>query len=139
MDVGSGAGFPGLVAACVRPDVQLTLVDSRQKACSFLDAASAQASLCNVRVVNERVEQLANSDAEAGSYGAVMSRGVDLVPLLESIRALTTPSGALFMMVSGRQSVPESELVGAGFLIASELTYTLPTGEGRRIVCYAPA
>ena len=136
MDVGSGAGFPGLVAACIRPDLRISLVDSRQKACSFLEAASATIGLPNVRVLNARIEDLPGRPAEAGSYGIVLSRGLRLAPYLPAIRTLLGQRGEILMMLSTGQEVPESELEPLGFRQTAVHAYTLPSGERRRIVRY---
>jgi 16S rRNA (guanine527-N7)-methyltransferase len=139
MDVGSGAGFPGLVIACVRPTVRVTLVESREKASSFLDAAAARIGLGNVTVVNARVEDLASRREEAGSYGVVMSRGVRMAPILPAVHTLLTASGTLLLMLAGGQDAPEKSLVDAGFRPEGERSYTLPSGERRRIARYGRA
>ncbi len=54
-DFGSGAGFPGLVLAMARPDIQVTLVESDQRKCSFLQAVSRETKT-PVRVENRRIE-----------------------------------------------------------------------------------
>lgn len=47
-DIGTGAGFPGLVLAIARPDIQVHLVESDAKKCEFLKTVSRETSLCNV-------------------------------------------------------------------------------------------
>ena len=54
IDVGSGAGFPGLPIAIARPDLQLTLLEATRKKCDFLRHIIAALSLGNVSVVNAR-------------------------------------------------------------------------------------
>ena len=56
IDVGSGPGFPGIPLAIVRPELQVTLLDSSSKKCAFLEQARAELGLANVRVACERVE-----------------------------------------------------------------------------------
>lgn len=138
LDVGSGAGFPGLVAACVLPHVEVTLLDSRQRACSFLEAACAGMGLSNARVENARVEEAAARLEERSAYDVATSRGVSLPPLLSSVRSLLHPTGSLLMMLSGRQAIPEGELEREGFGLVGTREYALPTGEHRRILRYAP-
>ncbi len=53
-DVGSGAGFPGLPLAIMRPDIQLTLVDATEKKCAFLRHMVSALGLPNARVVHAR-------------------------------------------------------------------------------------
>ena len=55
-DIGSGAGFPGIPLAVVRPDLSVTLVESRKKKAAFLVHVVAELKLKNVRVVCQRVE-----------------------------------------------------------------------------------
>lgn len=71
-DVGSGAGFPGLVIAICRPDCQVTLIDSMERRCEWLVDAIAELELTNVTVKLGRAEEF------VGSYSAdvVTSRAV---------------------------------------------------------------
>jgi 16S rRNA (guanine527-N7)-methyltransferase len=55
-DLGSGAGFPGLVLAAALPAAEVTLVESSRRKCSFLERAVEDAGLLNVAVVCERAE-----------------------------------------------------------------------------------
>lgn len=57
-DFGSGAGFPGLVAAVYWPKVKIVLIEASRKKCSFLNEAIRKMHLGNVRVENRRVEEL---------------------------------------------------------------------------------
>ena len=56
LDVGSGAGLPGIPLAIARPDLEVTLLDSNQKKTSFQQQAVIELGLANVRAVNARVE-----------------------------------------------------------------------------------
>lgn len=71
-DVGSGAGFPGLVIAICRPDCQVTLIDSMERRCEWLLDATAELGLSNVTVRLGRAEEF------AGTFSAdvVTSRAV---------------------------------------------------------------
>ena len=57
-DVGSGAGFPGLVMACIRPDLKVTLIESMQRRTEWLEYAAEKLGLENVRVIRSRAEDL---------------------------------------------------------------------------------
>lgn len=59
-DLGSGAGFPGLVLAIVRPELSVTLVESDQKKCAFLTTVSHETKT-PVRVLPERIERAVES------------------------------------------------------------------------------
>ena len=56
LDVGSGAGLPGIPLAIARPELEVTLLDSNQKKTSFQQQAAIELGLANVRAVNARVE-----------------------------------------------------------------------------------
>jgi 16S rRNA (guanine527-N7)-methyltransferase len=58
MDIGSGAGFPGVPLKIVYPRLSLTLVESLRKRCSFLEAVVFNLAFRNSRVVNERAEKI---------------------------------------------------------------------------------
>lgn len=57
LDVGSGAGLPGIVIAIMKPDVNITVIDSVGKKCVFMDYVKTQLNLNNLYVENSRVEQ----------------------------------------------------------------------------------
>ena len=63
-DVGSGAGIPGIPIAIVSPELEVDLIESRQRRVSFLSTAVRELALPRVRVVGARVEDLAESHAE---------------------------------------------------------------------------
>lgn len=56
LDVGSGAGLPGIPIAIARPDLQLTLLDASQKRCGFMQQAAIELKLNNISVVHARAE-----------------------------------------------------------------------------------
>lgn len=57
LDVGSGAGLPGIVIAIMKPDIEITLIDSVGKKCLFMDYVKTMLELKNLRVENLRVEK----------------------------------------------------------------------------------
>jgi 16S rRNA (guanine527-N7)-methyltransferase len=56
VDVGSGAGLPGLVLACIKPELRVFLVETRAKRARFLETARIALALPNVEVVTSRIE-----------------------------------------------------------------------------------
>ena len=57
LDVGAGAGLPGVVISIMRPDLSVTVLDSVGKKCRFMQFVKTQLQLDNLQVVNDRVEQ----------------------------------------------------------------------------------
>ena len=56
IDVGTGAGFPGMVLAMARPDLRVTLMDAQQKRLNFLQAVAEAAGMENVKIIHARAE-----------------------------------------------------------------------------------
>ena len=62
IDVGTGAGFPGLALAVARPDLQVCLLEALQKRCTFLTAVCDALGLSNVKVLHARAEDAAREN-----------------------------------------------------------------------------
>ncbi len=75
-DIGTGAGFPGVPIAIVRPDVTVALVDSLQKRLTFLDELKEKLELKNVYTVHGRSEDLGRSAEMREKFDCVFSRAV---------------------------------------------------------------
>lgn len=74
LDVGSGAGFPGLVLKIVFPNIKIDLLDSTAKRCNFLKQVIEELSLNDINVINARAEDYAKENRE--KYDIVTSRAV---------------------------------------------------------------
>lgn len=82
LDIGTGAGFPGMILAMALPDVEVSLVEPLKKRVSFLQFIKADLGLENVRVVNKKVQ-----DMDKEIFDIVTSRAVtDTKRLLEISR-----------------------------------------------------
>jgi len=91
-DVGSGAGFPGIPMKIVLPDLDVTLIESRQRRASFLTAAVRELGLARVRVVGTRVEGV--PEGLLGAFGAVVMRCAGgMKELLPLVSKLVSPGG----------------------------------------------
>ena len=82
IDVGSGAGFPGLPLAIARPDLQVTLLDALQKRISFLAAVVEELGLTHVRLVHARAEDGARNPEHRERYDLAVARAVAPLPVL---------------------------------------------------------
>ena len=73
-DLGSGAGFPGMVIAICFPNTYITLIESNNKKCKFLELVKNNLKLKNVTIINERVEDYAKTNREI--FDIVTARAV---------------------------------------------------------------
>lgn len=96
IDIGSGAGFPGLPLKIVSPDLRLILVDSVAKKTRFLELVSRELGLRNVTVVNERAENLGQDSSFREQFDWATARAVaDLRILAEYLLPLCRLGGAM--------------------------------------------
>ena len=118
LDVGTGAGLPGIPMALARPDWRLTLVDSNSKKTAFVTQVTAELGLTNVTVITSRVEHhqphpLQRSDqphhnATSATYDAIVSRAfASLNDFVTGTRHLRAPDGSWVAM---KGVVPQSEI-----------------------------
>ena len=106
LDVGSGAGLPGIPLAIVLPDLSFTLLDSNGKKARFMRQASLELKLGNINIVQTRVEQYANQNQP----NIVLSRA--FAPLEQAINLLKdvcAPNGWIKIMLGIKpEELPES-------------------------------
>jgi 16S rRNA (guanine527-N7)-methyltransferase len=87
LDIGSGAGFPGLILAIAKPHIPVTLTEPIQKKAAFLHCAKAEFGLKNVTIMTQRVEQIPRK-----SFDLIVSRAVmDSKNLISLARPFSLP------------------------------------------------
>lgn len=82
IDVGTGAGFPGMVLAIYYPDIEFTLLDGLNKRLIFLQEVVDKLGLTNVKIVHGRAEEVVRIDNLFNYYDASVSRAVANLPVL---------------------------------------------------------
>jgi len=96
VDVGTGAGFPGMVLKLLRPDWNLTLVDSVRKKVQFLEHMIRVLRLCEATALWARAEDLGQDSAHREQYDVAMGRAVaDLTVLAEYLLPLCRIGGVM--------------------------------------------
>ena len=130
VDVGTGAGFPGVPLAIVVPESRITLLDSLGKRVDFLRESCAALGLSNAVCVQARAEEFAGDRRE--SFDLAVSRAVAALPVLcELCLPLVKPGGAFIAMKSvdcGRElAEAETAIRLLGGRLRDTVDYTIPT------------
>lgn len=76
IDVGTGAGFPGMVLAMARPDLKVVLMDAQRKRLKFLEAVAAEAGVNNAEILHARAEDAARDRKRREQYEVAAARAV---------------------------------------------------------------
>ncbi len=96
VDVGTGAGFPGLVLKIVRPELRVELLDSARKRCLFLENTLRLLGIRDVKVLPKRVETMIAHREAIGHYSVMTVRAVTSLPeTLVGFGALVAPGGRI--------------------------------------------
>lgn len=103
IDVGTGAGFPGMVLALLRPDLQVTLLDSLQKRIGFLEQTAAKLGLANVRCIHVRAEDGAKLPELREQFDMATARAVAAMPVLTEYCLPFVKQGGVFAAMKGRR------------------------------------
>jgi 16S rRNA (guanine527-N7)-methyltransferase len=139
IDIGAGAGFPGLPLKILRPELRLTLVESIAKKAAFLRHIAETLGLADVDIVVARAEAVGRDPAHRERYAVAVARAVAelrvlaeyCLPLCRTGGRVLAPKGA-HVEVELQAALPAIELLG-GRLIAIE-PVELPELEPRTLV-----
>lgn len=99
LDIGTGAGFPGVIIKIFRPDTDIVLLDSNNKKITFLNNIIEKLSLTNIKTVNDRAENFIKNNRE--SFDIVTSRAVSNLNLLSELSIPFVKIGGYFLPMKG--------------------------------------
>ncbi len=116
VDVGSGAGFPGLALKIARPDLELTLVESVGKKADFLRTTAADLGLENVNVLPMRAEEVAFDAADRETYDVAVARAVKEVAVVAEFLLPLVRLDGRALLYEGRDPREEVERADVGTL-----------------------
>lgn len=128
-DIGSGAGFPGLVLAVAIPQAEVELIESIGRKCEFIERAAGEAGIANAHILNARSEDLAGGELRE-AYDAVTARAVGrLSTLAELASPLLREEGVLVAWKGKRDEDEESQLARAAESLAMSPETILSVGD----------
>ncbi len=106
LDLGTGAGFPGLVIAALQPDRPVILVESRKLRTDWLQRAANALSLANVRVVQSRVEDLPSS-----AHAVISARAFAPLDKLVTLSARFSTPDTIWLLPKGARAAQELQML----------------------------
>lgn len=133
LDIGTGAGFPGLVLKLHRPDLAVTLLEPTQKKAAFLHQVIGLLGLSGVEVVIRRLEEFSKSEP-SGPYDLVTTRAVKPEIVLTASSRLLAPTGRLlFFRAEPIEAAP------TGYRLIEQVSFMLPfTNDPRTLTLLEP-
>ncbi|XP_022137738.1 uncharacterized protein LOC111009093 [Momordica charantia] len=154
VDVGTGAGLPGLIIAIACPEWQVTLMESMNKRCIFLEHAVGHTGLSNVQIVRGRAENLGHDLCLREKFDVVVARAVAEMRILAEYCLPMVRVGGLFLAAKGHDPLfwrflnlnhlelaevtnaeKAIEMMGASLLQICAVESHSPYGQRTAVVC----
>jgi 16S rRNA (guanine527-N7)-methyltransferase len=117
IDIGAGAGFPGLPLKIVRPEMRLTLLETTGKKVLFLEHIVGQLGLGEVEIIRGRAEELGRRPGHREGYDAALARAVAQLPVLLEYALPLLEVGGIFVAQKGGEIEDEVEAARAAMEI----------------------
>lgn len=134
LDVGTGAGFPGIVLKIFFPNLNVTLVDSLNKRIVFLNLVIEKLGLKKIKTINERAEEYALNNRE--TFDIVTSRAVANLNMLSELCIPFVKKEGYFIAMKGtineELKKAENAIKTLGCVIKETITFKLPNDAGTR-------
>jgi len=109
IDIGTGAGFPGLALAIAYPQLRLTLLDATGKKLRFIDAAGQALGLKNIETLHARAEDAGRNPKRRQSYDIVTARAVARMPALMEYTLPLAKLGGQVIAMKGSSAYDEAD------------------------------
>ncbi len=142
LDIGTGAGFPGLPLKIIRPDLDLHLLEASRKKVSFLKELTRKLGLPGVTIIHERVEEVMKNSHLHESFDCVISRAAFKMPELLNMGLHFLRPGGLLAAMRGPREEETNQKTGQsidikGYCLEKLADFRLPiTGVSRKIILY---
>ena len=134
-DMGTGAGFPGLVIKIVYPKIKVTLIDSLNKRINFLDKVIEELQLTNIETIHDRMEEYGIKNRE--KFDVVTARAVAQTNVLLEYAIPTLKTGGYFIPLKGNMN-NENDYTNACNLLNTSLEkiyeFELPEEHSKRTI-----
>lgn len=140
IDVGTGAGFPGVPIKIVRPDVDLTLLDSLNKRIKFLEALKDDLKI-DVKLIHDRAEEAAQKENLRECFDVAVSRAVAPLNVLLEYCMTFVKVGGVFVALKGKNAQSELDLAQNAIKVLNaeiftQKSFSLVTTNDRNIIVF---
>ena len=134
LDIGSGAGFPGVPLALLKPDFQITLLDSLHKRITFLELLQEKLD-CHYQAIHGRAEELAKLPEYREKFDVVTARAVAALPMLAEFSLPYVRTGGYWISMKGKEDISPamSAIQKLGGKLEKIISYQLPDGDERTL------
>lgn len=134
LDIGSGAGFPGVPLALLRPDFSVTLLDSLNKRILFLELLKERLA-CSYTAVHGRAEELARLSDYRETFDVVTARAVAALPMLAEFSLPYVRTGGYWLAMKGKEEIQPAlhAIQTLGGQLEQTISYQLPDGDERSL------
>ena len=135
-DIGAGAGFPSVPLAVIRPDLQITALDSTEKKTRFIDYAASTLGIKNISVRAARAEECADLREQ---FDVVCARAVAALPILLELGVPLLKKGGVFIAYKTDLSELESAwsaMKKLGVENVNKKLFSLPSGDRRAVLVF---
>ena len=141
IDIGTGAGFPGLPIAIALPQLSVTLLDSTRKKITFLETVLPSLGIDNAATLLGRADEIARDPQHKQAYDLALLRAVGAAPLCAKCALPLLKNGGLAVLYRGNWTVEEetqlqSAIEHLGGTVESVEAFTTPTSQGARHCVY---
>jgi len=127
LDVGTGAGLPGIPIAIMHPEIAVTLLDTNSKKTRFLQQAKAELGLDNVTVVHARVEE-----AVLPKFAMVTARAFATIKDIIDLTGQHCDDAGCLLLMKGTYPDGELDAMDGGFKLQDVVVLEVPGSEGQR-------
>lgn len=131
VDIGSGAGFPGIPLQILYPEKQMYLVEARAKKAAFLLNVVGKLNLSRTRVMQQRIEDIARNDAFREKWDLAMIKGVNASHVMPYLHNILHKNGKLLVFRSNKSDM---SCATHEMRTCKDFFYELPFGFGERTI-----
>ncbi|MGH7208630.1 MAG: 16S rRNA (guanine(527)-N(7))-methyltransferase RsmG [Nitrospiraceae bacterium] len=131
LDIGAGAGFPGLPLKILYPELDLILLEPSQKKTAFLRHLIGTLDLKRATVLPKRIQDIVKEPDYQGRFTSIVTRALGVGTLLRLLPPLLTKQGKVILC---RSKPLENKMDPNGLRKTKEIGYELPRGYGHRVL-----